>query len=531
MSEELKLNEMGEEATDMGALLAAYEASQEEITRGKVVEGVIVDQMAEGWLVDVGYKCEGFLPRREWTHHVLVGDEAEPKVGDAVKVQVTNKRDGEEAQLVVSRWRCEFDDRWAEMENRLGEGEMVKVKGLRKVKGGLIVDCCSLEGFIPISHLGAEGRGVNPGKFIDEEFEVQLLEKDKRKRRLVLSRRSLVEEDLKEGRDKFFEDTNVGDVLDGEVSSITTFGVFVNVGAVDGLVHLSELSWQRGGKVKEAFHKGDAVKVKVIGLDKEHGKVSLSIRQAEGDPWDTVLDRWTKGATVKGTVTNVTDFGAFVEVEPGIEGLVHIGDLSWSRVKNPREVVRKGQELDVIVLDIDANRRRMSLGCKQLNDPWKDIDSRIQTGSTIPVKVVRLADFGAFVEIEQGVEGLIHISQLSNARVENPRDVLSEGQEVEARVLEVNPETRRIRLSLRDESAAPAQNRAPRAERSERTERPERAERSERAERAERPERSERHSAPRKRREEPKRDFSGFSDEGAFTFGDLLGDFKLDDDK
>ena len=523
MSEELKLNEMGEEATDMGALLAAYEASQEEVTRGKVVEGTIVEQMADGWLVDVGYKCEGFLPRREWSHHVLVGDAEEPKVGDAVKVQVTNKRDGEEAQLVVSRWRCEFDRRWAEMEEKVAEGATTKVRGLRKVKGGLIVDCCGLEGFIPISHIGAEGRGMNLDQFLDQEFDVQLLEKDKRKRRLVLSRRNLVEGDLKEERNKFFEEHAVGEVLDGTVSSLTNFGVFVNVGAVDGLVHLTELSWQRGGKAKDAFKKGDEVKVKIIGMDKETGKISLSIRQAAGDPWETVLDRWTKGATTKGVVTNVTDFGAFVEVEPGIEGLVHIGDLSWTRVKNPRDVVRRGQELDVVVLDVDANRRRMSLGYKQLNDPWKDIDTRLVTGSTVPVKVVRLADFGAFVEIEQGVEGLIHISQLSNARVENPRDVLTEGQEVEARVLEVNPETRRIRLSLRDESAA--------GERAERAPRAERAERSERAERPARAERSEKPHTPRKRREEPKHEFASFGDEGSFTFGDLLGDFKLDDDK
>lgn len=511
MSEELIQNEnLTGEATDMGALLAEFEANNEEISRGKVVEGTIVDKVAEGYLVDVGYKCEGVLPLREWSHQVLVDDDAEPEVGQTVLVQVTNKRDGEEAQLVVSRWRCEFDRRWAEMEAKLAESDVITVKGLRKVKGGLIVDCCKLEGFIPLSQMTANGRGVNPDQMVGDEFEAKLLEKDKRKRRLVLTRRALLEDGMDEARSKFFEEVHVGDVIDGKVSSLTSFGIFVNVGNIEGLVHNTEVSWQRSGKARDAFKKGDEVKVKVIGMDEKSGKVSLSIRQAEGNPWDTVLDRWHKDDHVKGVVSNVTDFGAFVEVEPGIEGLVHIGDLSWGRVKNPRDVVRKGQELECVILDIDANRRRMSLGYKQLNDPWAGVQDRYAQGQEINVKVVRLADFGAFVELEQGVEGLIHISQLSNSRVENPKDVLSEGQEVKARVLEVNPEQRRIRLTLRDEAAAPAPR--PRAEKAERAERSE--------QRTERPR--------RQKREEPQKSFAVFSDEGSFTFADLLGDAKLD---
>jgi len=423
--------------------------------RGKIVEGTIVDTREDGWLVDVGYKCEGFLPRGEWTHRVLVEDMPEPENGTKVKVQITSIGQGEEAQLGLSRWRCEFDERWNKLEEEAAKDESIIVKGIRKVKGGLIVSCYGIEGFIPISHLAEEGRGVNPGRLVGQDFPVKLIEKDRRKRRLVFSRRSLIESEMVGLRDSFYENVNEGDILEGDVSSITSFGVFVNLGAMEGLVHVSELSWQRNAKAKDIVSKGDHVKVKVIGIDKENNRISLSIRQTLDDPWNSVAERWTPGMTTDGTVTNLTDFGAFVEIEPGIEGLIHIGDLSWTRIKHPKEVLKKGQKVEVSILEVDTNRKRISLGYKQLNDPWKDAAEKYKKDSEIPVKVVRLADFGAFVELEDGIEGLIHISQLSQHRIENPKEILSEGQEVTARVLEVNPQERRIRLSLRPANEEP----------------------------------------------------------------------------
>lgn len=423
--------------------------------RGKVVEGTIVDAREDGWLVDVGYKCEGFLPKKEWTHRVLVEEKPEPENGDKVRVQITNMGQGEEAQLGLSRWRCEFDERWDALEEEAEKNETINVKGLRKVKGGLIVDCHGIEGFIPISHLAEEGHGVNPGRLIDQEFPVKLIEKDRRKRRLVFSRRSIAEEETAELRQAFYDQVSEGCILEGDITSITSFGVFVNLGAIEGLVHISELSWQRNAKAKDLVAKGDHVKVKVIGIDKENNRISLSIKQTLADPWGTVADRWKTGQTTEGTVTNLTDFGAFVEIEPGIEGLIHIGDLSWTRIKHPKEVLKKGQKVEVSVLDVDTARKRISLGYKQLNDPWKNVSEKYQKGQQVPVKVVRLADFGAFVELEEGIEGLIHISQISQQRIENPKDVLSEGQEVTARILDVNPSERRIRLSLRPENEEP----------------------------------------------------------------------------
>ena len=258
----------------------------EDIHRGKVVEGVIVNSKDDGWLVDVGFKCEGFLPQKEWTHPVLVESAQEPAVGDRVRVQVTNISQGEEAQLTLSRWRCEFDERWNRLEEELAKNEIVEVRGSRKVKGGLIVDCFGLEGFIPISHLAEEGRGVNPGRLVDQTFQVKVIERDRRKRRFVMSRRSILEEEMGVEREKFYDSVHEGDILEGEVSSITSFGVFVNLGVIEGLIHITELAWQRNAKAKEIVSKGDTVKVKVIGIDREKDRISLSIRQTLSDPWE-----------------------------------------------------------------------------------------------------------------------------------------------------------------------------------------------------------------------------------------------------
>lgn len=430
----------------MEDILEQYEVG--EMRRGKVVDGTIVEAADEGWLVDVGYKCEGFLPRREWSHRVLVEKKETPEVGDSVRVQVVSFKQGEEAQLLVSRWRCEFDERWGEIEEKADENDILSVRGLRKVKGGLIVDCHGIEGFIPISHLAEEGRGINPSRLVGETFDAKIIERDRRKRRLVLSRRSILEEELARERQAFYESTSEGDVLEGTVTTITSFGVFVNLGPIEGLVHNSELSWQRNAKPREIVSRGDKVAVKVVGIDRERDRISLSMKQLQPDPWENILKKWNEGDVVSGRVTNLTDFGAFVEVEPGVEGLVHIGDISWQRIRHPRDVLRKGQQIEVKILGIDVENKRMSLGYKQLNDPWEGVEDKYIVKQDYPVKVVRLTDFGAFVQLEEGIEGLIHVSQLSRKRVEKPADVLEEGQEIEARVLEIKPEERRIRLSI-----------------------------------------------------------------------------------
>lgn len=452
---EAAATEASKEPETMQELLDQY-GSTVRIHKGQIVTGTVVSKHDAGWLINVGFKCEGLLPVREYTNHQLIETGPEPKPGDQIEVEVVSVRDGEEAQLTLSRWRHELDKRWQEAEAKIAESDTVQVRGVSRVKGGLMVEFAGIEGFIPVSQLTMAPRGANPSNFVGQNIKVKVLDHNRRNHRLVFSRRVLLEQAEAERKARFYERVHEGDVLEGKVSSITEFGVFVNLGELDGLVHATEISWKRSmkgaPKKVEGFKEGDKVTVKVIGIDREKDRISLSMKQVAGDPWDTVADRIHKGDVIKGTVTNLTDFGAFVEIEDGIEGLVHVGDISWTRIKKPRDVLKRGQELEVLVLDVqtgeDPKDRRISLGCKQLHDPWSDADTRYPAGSDIQVKVVRLAPFGVFVEVEEGVEALIHISQLSRRHVDKPEDVVHEGDVVTARVLEVNPEQRRMRLSL-----------------------------------------------------------------------------------
>ncbi|MBQ9903754.1 MAG: S1 RNA-binding domain-containing protein [Synergistaceae bacterium] len=475
------------------------------LRRGEIRTGTIISRNDSGFLVDVGFKCEGVLPMKEYTNHSLIEDaDSEPKPGDTIEVEIVSVRDGDDAQLLLSRWRHEFDKRWDALDAAVKDNPVLDVKGVSRVKGGLMVNAMGLEGFIPVSQLTLAGRGANPQNFVGQDLKVKVLDHDKRKHRLVFSRRALLEEVENERKAKFYDRVHEGDIVEGEVSSLTDFGVFVNLGEMDGLVHLTEITWKRSFKLKDMFKKGDKVTVKVIGIEKDKDRISLSMKQAAGDPWDTVEERIHKGDVIHGTVTNLTDFGAFVELEPGIEGLVHVGDISWARIKKPRDILKKGQELDVLVLDIDMDKKRISLGSKQLNDPWNEIDKRYVPGQDIQVKVVRLADFGAFVEVEEGVEALIHISQLSKKRVEKPADVLKEGQEVTARVLEVNPEQRRMRLSLSALEPEPEPEAVPEHEAQ-----PQSVQRPEA-----KPERTERRERRSKSRQRNLRDTAGYEDDG-----------------
>lgn len=492
--EAAEATETSKEPETMQELLDQYGTVR--IHKGQILTGTVVSKHDAGWLINVGFKCEGLLPVREYTNHSLIETGPEPKPGDTIEVEVTSVRDGEEAQLTLSRWRHELDKRWADVEAALAEGDTVQVRGVSRVKGGLMVEFCGLEGFIPVSQLTMSPKGANPSNFVGQNIKVKVLDHNKRTHRLVFSRRVLLEQAEAERKAKFYERVHEGDVLEGKVSSVTDFGVFVNLGELDGLVHSTEISWKRSmkgaPKKVDSFKEGDKVTVKVIAIERDKDRISLSMKQVAGDPWNTVAERIHKGDVIKGTVTNLTDFGAFVEIEDGIEGLVHVGDISWTRIKKPRDVLKRGQELEVLVLDVqtgeDPKDRRISLGCKQLHDPWSDANTRYPAGADVQVKVVRLAPFGVFVEVEEGVEALIHISQLSRKHVDKPEDVVHEGDVVTARVLEVNPEQRRMRLSLsalepepepepvQPKEEKPERRDTPKGERSERPERPERGE-------------------------------------------------------
>ena len=388
------------------------------------------------------------MPKNEWTHRVLVDKADLPQVGDTVRVQVTKIVRGEETQVFLSRWRLEFDERWRALEEAVKANGVIQVVGLRKVKGGIIVDAFGIEGFIPISHL-AEEEGSKPG----EIYRRALRGEGPRDGQAQEAPRIVKEDPLGRGSGQ-----KARGVLQLRIHRRHTRGNREQHNLVRRLRELG--SHRRPGARERTFleaqyetsrcgQNGKRVSVKLIGLDKESGRVSLSIKQAQPDPWDMAIERWKVGDRVVGKVTNLTDFGAFVEIEPGVEGLIHISDLSWSRIKHPRDVLRKNQQVEVQILEVDPSRKRISLGYKQLHDPWLGVEERYHKGDDVTVKVVRLVEFGAFAQLEEGVEGLIHVSQIGRRPVNKPSDVLSEGEEVTARILDVNPKERRIRLSIK----------------------------------------------------------------------------------
>ncbi len=426
-----------------------YEPKGGSFRRGDVVEGTIVGRNSEGWLVDFGYKTEGVIPDSEWTRKFLL-DDVEPKKDVKVKAFILSMGQEDEQLPKLSRWRVIFEERWNEFENSLKENnEVITVRGIESTKGGLVVDCFKLRGFVPMSHLTLPDHSVSMRKFLNKEFKVKLLEKNKRKKSIKLSHRLVLEEEIKRKKEEFFNSINEGDIIEGKVVGITKFGVFVNIGPIDGRVPLNELSYGRVVNPRDVVRRGKKVKVKILSIDKEQERVTLSIKQTQPDPWESVGEKYKVGDVVEGKVTGLTDFGAFVELEPGVEGLIRLSSLSWERINHPKDILRLGQKVKVLIKEIDIENKRISLGYKELNDPWQEIDQKYKVGDIVTVKIKRIKDFGAFVELEPGVEGLLHVSQMDIKKVSNPAELFSPGDEVTCKILKIDKENRQIRLSRR----------------------------------------------------------------------------------
>jgi len=418
--------------------------------KGDIIEGKIVQVKPDEIIVDIGTKTEGVIPKSEWSAPFLVDKDKKPEIGDKVKVYVLDVGKGEDGLIKLSRWRAIFEEAWDYIREAKNDDKSIKVKGVKKVKGGLMVDVFGLEGFIPQSHLSLPDKPVSAWKFKGKEMEVKILEAERKRRRIVLSRRSILEEELQKQKEKFFSNLKEGDIVEGKVSGITNFGVFVDLGPVEGLIHLSELSWSRDVQPRDVVKKGQKIKVKVIEVKPEEGKLSLSLKQLQPDPWEKVGEKYKVGEVYEGKITRITDFGVFVELEPGVEGLILLRDLDWENIENPRKIVREGQKIEVKVLSVNQAEKRIRLGRKQLLDPWQDIAEKFKVGDVVKVKVTKLADFGAFVELKPGVEGLVHVSHLAKGRIKHPSECVREGDEIEVKILEVKPEEKRVRLSVRE---------------------------------------------------------------------------------
>jgi len=509
-----------------------------ELDVNQIVSGKILRVDAEFVLVDVGYKSEGIIPRNEWEE-----DDEEPVVGDAVDVLIedvegaSGLNEGFQGMLQLSKRKAKRIREWEKVMSTVNEEDIVNGMVTRKIKGGLLVDI-GVNVFLPASQVDIR-RPADIGEYIGKTIECKVLKIDDARRNIVVSRRSLIEDERQEKKTKLLQDLEVGQLRKGVVKNIADFGAFVDLGGLDGLLHITDMSWGRIGHPSEmtsidqeievqilnidyekekialglkqktsspwesvakkypvdgvvqgtvvnvmsygAFVKledgieglvhisemswtrrinhpnelvsiGEAIEVVVLGINEEKQEISLGMKQTQANPWDKVADNYPPDSLIKGRVRNLTNYGAFIEIEEGIDGLLHVSDMSWTRkVSHPSEVLEKGQEIECKVLSVDQQRRRIALGIKQLSeDPWEsDIPSKYQPGQTITGTVTKLTNFGVFVGLENGLEGLLHISEISDDKVENPEAVVKEGEEIEVRILRVDVEERKIGLSRR----------------------------------------------------------------------------------
>jgi len=448
----------GESSGPSAEMQEIYERSVRDIVEGEIVKGTILEIKEGAVLVDIGYKSEGLIPLREFR---TPSGEVTVKVGDVVDVYLEQKEDSE-GLIVLSREKAEKIKIWDELSRVYEEGGAMTGMILGRTKGGLIVDI-GVRAFLPGSQVDL--RPVRDlDKLIGKAFPMKIIKLNQKRGNIVLSRRELLEEERKHLKEATLTGLTDGKRIKGKIKNITEYGAFVDLGGLDGLLHITDMSWGRVGHPSELFQVGDEIEVVVLKFDRTNERVSLGYKQRLPDPWEAVEQKYPVGAKLKGKVVSLTDYGAFVELEEGIEGLVHISEMSWTqRVKHPSKVVAIGDAVDVVVLDVDRANKRISLGMRQAEpNPWNFIEERYPVGTRVEGRVRNLADFGAFVELEEGIDGLIHISDMSwTKRVRHPSEILKKGEKVEAIVLHVDKANHRISLGLKQIQQDPWQAAVP----------------------------------------------------------------------
>ncbi|MDA0659466.1 MAG: 30S ribosomal protein S1 [Planctomycetota bacterium] len=417
----------------------------------KIVDGRVIRVDEDRVLVDVGFKSEGMVHRDEWEP----GEEP-PQPGDIIRVLIEDMEDGPTGgedpygMVVLSKRKAVKMLVWQEMMKTVSEGQVVTGKCTRKIKGGLLVDI-GVNVFLPASQVDIR-RPHDIGDYIGRFVQCEVLKIDESRRNIVVSRRSLIEKQRQEDREQLLRELEKGQRRRGIVKNIAEFGAFVDLGGIDGLLHITDMSWGRIGHPSEMVAIDEEIEVVILNVDHEREKIALGLKQKSSSPWDNVGDRYPAGSAIRGSVVNVMSYGAFVKLEEGIEGLVHISEMSWTkRINHPNELVQIGDEIDVVVLGIDREKQEISLGMKQTQqNPWDSVADRYPTDKIVKGRVRNLTNYGAFVELEEGIDGLLHVSDLSWTRkVSHPNEVLEKGQEVECKVLSVDTERRRIALGMK----------------------------------------------------------------------------------
>ena len=432
---------------DFGQLLDQFEQEQSTLQEGEVVRGTVVGITERGVVIDFGYKSEGIVNPNEF----MEDGKITVKRGDEVDVLVKHMETGE-GYPVLSRADAVRLRAWDDLEKAYNDGTVIKGRVIERIKGGLRIDIDGIAAFLPGSQVDV--RPIrNLDSLRDKQIEAKVIKLNRKRSNVVLSRKAVLEERDAGRKDQTLNQIEEEIIVEGQIKNLTDYGAFVDLGGIDGLLHVTDMSWGRLQNPAELFKVGDTVQVKVLKFDRERERVSLGYKQLLPDPWETIEERFPPATRITGKIASVADYGAFVELEPGVEGLVHVSEMSWSkRIKHPSKIVSPGDTVEVEVLSVDPRARRVSLGMKQVQEnPWKTIGERYHVGDRVHGRVRNLTDFGAFIEIEDGVDGLVHVSDISwSRRVKHPGEVLKKGQQVDAVITTIDPENRRMSLSIKE---------------------------------------------------------------------------------
>ncbi|MBS0625453.1 MAG: 30S ribosomal protein S1 [Verrucomicrobia bacterium] len=432
----------GKEKKDSEGSLALLNA-------GQILKGRIVEISKDFVVVDVGLKSEGLVPAAEFSEpeDLILGGDTEVYLDQA---------EGEDGQIVLSKEKARKFRQWEYIVNNCREGSIVKGRVMRKVKGGLMVDI-GMEAFLPGSQIDNK-RIKNLDDFIGKSYDFKILKINIERKNIVVSRRELLEEERVSRKAELLENIREGTLRRGIVKNITDFGVFLDLDGIDGLLHITDMTWKRIKHPSEMIHLGQELEVIILHVDREKGRVALGLKQKEENPWEEIEKRYPPGTRVRGKIVNLVSYGAFIEIEAGIEGLIHVSEMSWTKnITEPSEMVHIGDEVEAIVLSVQKDEGKISLGIKQTErNPWEDVEKKYPVGSSVVAEIRNLTNYGAFVELEPGVDGLIHISDLSwIKKVSHPSEVLKKGDKVEAVILSVDPESKKITLGVKQLSNNP----------------------------------------------------------------------------
>ncbi len=438
-----------------GTIESILEGAVKDFTPGSILEATVIGFAGDDVVVDMGLKSEGLIPKDEFDDLTGV------KMGDKVKV-LLERIEGEGGLAEISKRKADRIINWQRIIETTKEGDVVQGRAMRKIKGGLLVDI-GVPAFLPASQVDIR-RPSDIGEFIGRDIRAEILKIDLDRRNIVVSRRKLIETERETAKKRLLSTLKEGDIVTGTVKNIADFGAFVDLGGIDGLLHITDMSWGRVNHPSDVVHIDQKIEVKVLNIDHEREKIALGLKQKEQSPWEEIEKRYPVGCRVKGSVVNIMSYGAFVRLEDGIEGLVHISEMSWTRrINHPSELVQPGQEVEVVVLDINKDKQEISLGMKQTEvNPWELVAEKYPVGTIVEGTVRNLVNYGAFVEIEPGIDGLLHVSDLSwTKKVAHPNEMLNKGDALKCVVLDVDLSKQRISLGLKQLTEDPWHNAIP----------------------------------------------------------------------